>query len=688
VKSYLLKEWRSAPIVILSFITLILGITITPYVYRGAPNGISAQISSDQKLDILELNSGRYQIRSKKFPKNIDFKLDTSPRFLIIRFSEFTKDYAFDLKLTSGKTSETVPIEGKDTFQHIIELPKKEFTSISLTSKRLVFNSSSEVFQIDEISFRESNEVFSPLRSWIHPEKLNRFLSLFVFVILFAALIIFYLFESPYKIVLFTTFFIVAAWTIGVSELNSIYYTNVGTISSDLRLWITPRMYECSDCNLSYGVRMAMQFLSGGGLTTDPGKISWARMPGYGIFTALVALITQTQNDRFHLTLNLIFFQLGFFAICVGLFFFYALKVFNRYAVFILTAIAILAPKQLGYSQVDSIMIAVFLLITASLCNFLANKKDNSLTLKHHILVHTSFAIWFLMRTDIVPAWFATSSLLYRLKGFRYYLLPIGLFLSIGLGWAIHKKPYTGEFSMTTNSFGASSFCGLWEIPHPFVWEPSDGSYVSWVEGQNLIPGTSNKANKFATREVARFYFTYPVYIISLGTHKFRHFIQSLSWAGLYSMLNIELAGQQLISYFRGSTIWMLLWIISAALIMNHQRERTLLLSWVLLFNLPIFLLVYASAGRFYPPHSMALLIVAVPILFEKDFYKKLRSNRPRSLFVLLVFVCLARAVPLLDKALLKNDGIRFYAPFLDPAKSTINVLKNQQSLKSDPANV
>ena len=85
----------------------------------------------------------------------------------------------------------------------------------------------------------------------------------------------------------------------------------------------------------------------------------------------------------------------------------------------------------------------------------------------------------FSIRPDIVPAWAIATLILYapRPREWAKIPIPVALFLAIGLSWALFKRQYTGEFKMTTHSFGASLMVGMWDAPHPFVWSSTDGAY-------------------------------------------------------------------------------------------------------------------------------------------------------------------------------------------------------------------
>ena len=121
------------------------------------------------------------------------------------------------------------------------------------------------------------------------------------------------------------------------------------------------------------------------------------------------------------------------------------------------------------------------------------------------------------MRPEGVVGWAALSLILYRQRRvWRYALLPAALYLAIGVSWALYKRQYTGEFSMTTNTVGDNAWIGLWQVPNKFRWSTADPSYFEWAERVG-VPATSKRASDRALREVAHFVATYPVYAAHLA---------------------------------------------------------------------------------------------------------------------------------------------------------------------------
>jgi hypothetical protein len=276
------------------------------------------------------------------------------------------------------------------------------------------------------------------------------------------------------------------------------------------------------------------------------------------------------------------------------------------------------------------------------------------------VLVHLTFALWFLIRPDGVVGWAAMSLVLYR-RAWRYLALPAALFLSIGLSWGAYKYQYTGEFSMTTNTVGDNAWIGLWQVPNKFRWHTADPSYFEWASRVG-VPATSKRASETAVREVARFAATYPVYVAHLVLSRFLQFVD-------VNVFNASLSYPHVVyETLRGPYIWTLMGVVALCLALPHAARRTLVLGWPLLFNLPLFLLFFSDGMRHVAPCSAALLVAAVPPLLEADFYVALGRRRRLALAVAATFVAVWFLAHWADQALLASDRWRYWTPFLDPA--------------------
>jgi hypothetical protein len=87
---------------------------------------------------------------------------------------------------------------------------------------------------------------------------------------------------------------------------------------------------------------------------------------------------------------------------------------------------------------------------------------------------------------------------------------------------------------------------------------------------------------------------------------------------------------------------------------------------------MPIFFLVFASTGRFYAAAGISLLVVSVPLLFERNLYAQVRRHPWRAAAVIagvLLFTAEGRRV---EDIVLAHDALHYWAPVLDPSRSTL----------------
>jgi hypothetical protein len=318
-------------------------------------------------------------------------------------------------------------------------------------------------------------------------------------------------------------------------------------------------------------------------------------------------------------------------------------------------------PNQLANTQADSIMVALYLLSAAALSVYLDRERSSGFpSFRFHLLVHAPFALWFLTRPEGVVGWAALSLILYW-RNPRYLLLPAALYLAIGLSWAIYKRQYTGEFSMTTNTVGDNAWIGLWQAPNKFRWQTADPSYFEWAAAVG-VPPTSKQASDRALREVARFAATYPVYMAHLTLFRFLQFVDADVFAGILQYPQVDYGR------LSGRVVWVLLAAVALCFAVRHEPRRMLFLGWPLLFNLPLFLFFFSDDMRHIAPVTAALFVTALPPLLEAGFYGALARRRTVALAVAAAFVLAWPLAHWADRALIASDALRYATPFLDPA--------------------
>jgi hypothetical protein len=431
----------------------------------------------------------------------------------------------------------------------------------------------------------------------------------------------------------------------------------------DLRVMLASGpVQEGVGSNLNYGMYLGSRLLQGEGLTFGPGRVPWERMPGYGFLGALAGLLAGWKTDIFTLGLVSIELHLLLFALASAAFVTAAARVMRPGLAVGAAVLVIFMPNQLANTQADSIMVPCYLLTAAALCLYLDRERRGApLPLRYHLLVHLSFALWFLMRPEGVVGWAALSLILYW-RSPRYLALPAALYLAIGLSWGAYKRQYTGEFSMTTNTIGDNAWISLWQAqPSKFRWQTLDASYFEF-ESHLGVPSTSKRASDAVLREVARFAATYPVYVAHVALHKLVAFVD-------VNVFNATITYPRVVyERLRGPAVWFLIAVVALSLALPYEGRRALLLGWPLLFNLPLFLFFFSDGMRHVAPVTAALLVTAVVPLLEAGFYRTLVARRARALAVITAFVALWFLMHWADAALLASDRWRYWTPFLDPA--------------------
>jgi hypothetical protein len=424
-------------------------------------------------------------------------------------------------------------------------------------------------------------------------------------------------------------------------------------------------LQEPVGANLNYGIYLGSRLLQGQGLTFGPGWVPWERMPGYGFLNALGGLLAGFKSDLLTVGLTALKLHVLLFAAANAFFVVGASRVMRPPLALPLAALVAFLPNFLDKTQVDPLMVPIYLLTAGALGLFLARSRSGTPPLGYHLIVHLSFALWFVMRPDGAPGW-AAVSLIIHWRAWRYLVLPLLLFLMIGLPWGLYKQRYTGEFSMTTSTVGDNAWVGLWQVPNKLGWKTEDASWFAWAEKVGL-PGTSERASRAALREVARFAATYPVYVAHLFLHKGLAYVRGYDGWGFQEFPHVRF------DLLPRAYTWGLFTLIALSLSLGHEARRTLLLAWPLFFNLPLFFLFYMDGGRHVAAVAVAQHVAALPLLGESGFYRAIAARPLRAGALIAVSVAAFFLAHWADTALLGHDSIRYWAPFLDPGRLTWN---------------
>ncbi len=629
-----------------------------------AAPALQSSLTAPKECKIMEIDSGRFRLEVADFSNEqlrVQFQAPPKARYLMIRkgYDILGGKAAAHIRV-SIQDGESIEVKGEpDDFtpRYFIPLPlQKEIIKVVVEN----LDSDPAKLVIDEMGlYRNKPQLGKGLKHYLENIALTLGLSALLGILLHSFL------EKKGASIFGVLYFLVLPIAVQCSVLLLLFSPEW---ARDLRIEFTsgPALQEAAGCNLNYGLYMASSILQGKGpLIVD--MPPWCRMPGYGFILALAGY----PFDMLQMAMNSVLVQMCLFALSVAFFFWAALRIMPPFMAGLISTVLAFLPIRMFYLQIESMMPAVIVFCSGAACLFCSQYyKGKQIPLRYHILLHSSFAFWFFLRTDVLPAWALISLAIYGVhwRSWKYFLIPIAFVLAIGLPWAFFKMPFTGEFSMTTNSIGASMMVGLWEIPHQFIWPVTDGAYFSWITGVGLEPGTK-AASDYAVQEVFRFCFTYPVYVFSLIWHKFLIFAQSFWWSKYISAL-----------------CWIRLYlmtIIVLSFVLNYKRFQTFLLSWPIFLNVPVFFLFYSSLGdgRFYNAPTACLLIAALSLLLDPEFYRRVYSHLGRAAVIIICMFGVMKFGPLVDDYFIKNEKLRYWAPFLDPTLSTLNVVEKEQSI-------
>ena len=445
-------------------------------------------------------------------------------------------------------------------------------------------------------------------------------------------------------------------------------------VARDLRsFYANGPLLEPPGANLNGGLHQSMRLLDGHGLTTTDGVVPWERMPGYALFCAIAGTFFG-HRSLVDLATSTVLLQTLFYSAALGVFAAAAMQLFTPSGVWAAGILIAWVPKQLGFTQVDAVIAPAALLILAALAIRIARvRRAQPIPIGVDILVHASFALWFVLRPDVLPGW-AVVSIVLHTKQWRRLLIPVTFFLVVGASWGAYKARYTGEFALTTTSAGASLFCGLFEVPSRFRFAQActDETYFDWMRRLTPIQPQSAAANSLATREVLRFWATYPGHVIVMVYDKMMQLLNGDLWPGYVTQLQVVVFNVVPRYYL----VVALLSVIAVCIAVRYERARTLLLAWPLFLNAPVFFVMFASFGRFYSAVGIALLAASVPPLFERDFYSAVWTRKGHAAMAVACMVVFAVTAWPIRTWLLANNALHYWTPILNPADSVLATFK------------
>lgn len=437
--------------------------------------------------------------------------------------------------------------------------------------------------------------------------------------------------------------------------------------SRDLRsLYAAELVHSGVEGNLTGGLYEGSRLVQGLGQTVPPGIVQWHRMPGYGLFNAVAATIGRT-TDLIEIAMVVIVLQVIVYSASVGIFMLVAQRMFAPGIAWLMGVSLAILPKQVANTQVDSIMAAIALLVMAALLTYLAEEQERGqATFRTFCLVNLAFALWFLMRNDVLPGWIAVSLVL-SYRRWHYLAVPVVLMATIALPWALYKRQYRHTFDLMPTNTGEVMFLSLCEVPGSFPYACTDAGYFDWAARIGQSDPTSRRASNQAMREVLRHWITYPVHFAFMVWFKFRRCVYNSAWPGFQTPFN-----QPYIILREAGAFLYLLAVVAVSLAVNHRRRRSILLGWALFFNMPLFFVMFESSGRFYPAAGVALNVLAIALLFERGLYTQMARHPWRVAAVVACVVVLVVAGEPVERWIMTHDALHYWAPLLDPAASTL----------------
>jgi hypothetical protein len=418
--------------------------------------------------------------------------------------------------------------------------------------------------------------------------------------------------------------------------------------------------------NLTGGLYEGSRLVRGLGLTTNSDTVSWHRMPGYGLLCAFAALVGRS-TDVVEIAMVAVVLQVLLYGAAVGIFVGVASRVFSAPTACLLGVLIVLLPKQVNYTEVDSVIAPIALLVLSAIIVMLSTTPAGEPPpFRAWLLVNAAFALWFLMRNDVLPGWIVVSA---GLAGWRWrrLALPVALMAAIALPWALYKRQYRHEFSLMPTNAGEVLFLSLCEVPGAFPFECTDGGYFAWANRFSGGGPSSQRTSNLAIAEVVRHWITYPVHFGFMVLVKLRRCVIDDSFPGFRTRLSALYSG-----FLRKGLFTFLLTLVGVSLAVDHQRRRSILLGWPLLLNMPIFLIVFGSSGRFYAAAAVSLIVTAVPLLFERGLSSQVRRHPWRGAMVAAGVALFIAGGPRVEDWVRTHDSLHYWAPLLDPGRSTL----------------
>ena len=458
-------------------------------------------------------------------------------------------------------------------------------------------------------------------------------------------------------------------WSVCILELGTTFSPYW---SRDLRsVYAIELETSGSTGNLTGGLYVGARVADGLGITVPPGVVEWHRMPGYGLFCAAAAALGRTR-DVIDIAIVVILLQALLYSIAVGALVASAQPVFGVAVAWLLGVLLALLPKQVSQTQSDSLVVPIAVLSLAALLYLYAAERERpSARSPRYPVAMAVFALWFVVRNDVLPGWFAITAVAARRRWLALLLTACAAGV-IAVPWAMYKRQYRHEFDLLPTNTGEVLFLSLCEPPGTYRYPCTDDGYFAWASAIDHHDPTSAGASNRAVVEVIRSWLTYPVHFVLMVWFKLRRSLFDWAWPGIQTPFNTP--------FIRARELGGFLLLVTAVIMsiaVGHQRRRSVLLGWPLLFDLPIFLVVFASAGRFAGPAGVSAVVAGVPLMFERGFYAQMRRHPWRAAVVLACAAGFALAAAPVEHFIVSHDALHYWAPLLDPSSaSTVHWLE------------
>jgi hypothetical protein len=436
----------------------------------------------------------------------------------------------------------------------------------------------------------------------------------------------------------------------------------------DLRSFYASEMLESGDDgNLTGGLYVGARAYAGEGLTYRASQVEWQRMPGYGLFCAAAAAIGRTR-DIVELAMIVILLQIILYAVSVAVFVAVAPRLFPIGVSILLGVLLMLLPKQLHYTQSDSVITPIAILLTAALIVCLAElERTRALSFGAFLVANAAFALWFVVRNDVLPGWFVVTAILAGWH-LRHLVVPAALAVAIAATWGLYKRPYRHEFDLLPTNTGEVFFLSLCDVSNTLRGPCTDDGYVEWIG--RVSPGshaTSQTASRRAVIEVIRYWITYPVHFTLMVLTKLDQGLTEQFWSGVFTRFN-KIYG---VARAVGAAVY-LVGLMIASLAVGHERRRVFVLGWAVFLNMPLYLVVWSSNGRFFAPAGVALLAACVPLFFDRTLYDRMRLHWLRVVTVAGGVALFLMASTPIETWIVRHPATHYWAPLLDPRGSSL----------------